>query len=152
MAEPAATDPWIIRPYDASRDENGVVFLWLKSFAHSAFGRALGAHIDGSDDERAYWAQHKEVVLRLLEHADTRVLCDRDAPDVIWAFATTQEPNVYHYSVVKRRFRGQSEEFFRALLGGFLDKPCLYTHDPAGTGLQVPRSWTYNPYGAAHAQ
>ena len=142
------TDPWIIRSYNPDIDENGIVFLWLKSFAHSGFGRAQGAHVDGSDAERAYWATHKEIVLRLLAHAETRVLCDAEEPAVIWAFACVKPgtPDVYHYAVVKRRFRDESEAMFRALLGGMLDKPALYTHDPAGTGLQVPRSWVHNPY------
>ncbi len=140
------TDPWVIRPYDAALDENGVVFLFLKSFAHSPWGRAQGAHVDGSDAERAYWAQHREVVLKLLERADTKVLCDPQAPEVIWAFACTEGKDVYHYSVVKRRFRGESAEMFKALLGGLLDKPCRYTHDPAGTGFCVPSTWTYDPY------
>ncbi len=144
--------PWIIRPYDPAIDTNGIVYIFLKSFAHSSFGRALGAHVDGSDAERAYWAQHKEVVLRLLEHADTRVLCDAEAPEVIWAFACTKEPNIVHYAVCKRRFRGQSGEFFQALLGDKFDKPCMYTHSTEGTGLQVPASWCYNPYAFMGAQ
>ncbi len=141
-----STDPWIVRPYNAALDENGVVFLWLKSFAHSSWGRTQGAHVDGSDAERAYWASHREVVLRLLAHAETKVLCDPQAPEVIWAFSCAMAPNVFHYAVVKRRFRGESAEMFKALIGDLLDKPCLYTHDPAGTGLQIPGSWSYNPY------
>ncbi len=34
----------------------------------------------------------------------------------------------------------------RALLGGMLYAPATYTHDPAGTGLRVPSTWTFNPY------
>ncbi len=148
MAEPPTTDPWEIRPYDEALDLNGILYIWLKSFAHSAFGRAQGAHLDGSDAERAYWAEHKGVVLRLLEHADTQVLCDPAAREVIWAFACTKGP-VVHYAVVKRRFRDQAQEFFRALLGDKLDKAAMYTHDFAGTGLQVPRTWVHNPYATA---
>ncbi len=144
--------PWIIRPYDPALDENGVVYLWLKSFAHSGFGRAQGAHVDGSDAERAYWSTHREVVLRLLKHADTRVLVDAESPGVIWAFACTKAPNIFHYAVVKRRFREESAAMFRALLGDMLDKPVLYTHDTAGTGLHLPSSWTHNPYAFVGAQ
>ncbi len=139
-------EPWIIRQYDPNIDEAGAVFLWLKSFAHSPFGRAQGAHLDGSEAERAYWASHKEVVLRLLARAETRVLCDAEAPGVIWAFACTSGPSVVHYAVCKRRFRESSGEFFAALLGDKMEKPCMYTHDFSGTGFQVPRSWMHNPY------
>ncbi len=153
-------DPWVIRQYDPARDESGVLYLWLKSAAHGSFGRGLGAQIDGSDAERAYWAQHKAVVLRLLERADTKVLVDREADGVIWAFVCTevQDPpyaeelvQVYHYGVIKRKFKEFTDEMFRALLGDMLDKPAVYTHDPSGTGLRAPAKWTYNPYAVMGA-
>ena len=136
-------DSWAIRPYDASLDESGVVYLWLKSFAHSSFGRATGAHVDGSDAERAYWASHREVVLKLLNCADTFVLCDPDSPGVIWAFACTSAPDVVHYAVVKRKFKEFSTDMFRALLGDCLDKACTFTHDLSGTGRahRCERPW-----------
>lgn len=139
------SDPWVIRAYDPVTDENGVVYLWLKSFAHSSFGRVRGAHVDGSDGERAYWAAHKEIVLRLLSHAETKVLCDPEDPLVIWAFACAKG-DVVHYAVVKRKFREFSGEMFRALLGDRFDRPCMYTHELSGTGLQVPSTWMLNPY------
>ncbi len=144
--------PWVIRPYDPATDESGVVFLFLKSFAHSAFGRAQGAHIDGSDAERAYWKEHREVVMRLLAKADTQILCDKDARGVIWAFSCVSPPGVFHYAVTKRKFKEFTDEFFRALLGDMLDKPAVYTHDPSGTGLRTPSRWTYNPYAVMGAQ
>ncbi len=141
----AEATPWIVRPYNPARDEDGVVYLWIKSFAHSGFGRAQGAHIDGSDAERAYWAQHRPVVMKLLEHADTQVLCDPEDDGVIWAFACAKGP-VVHYAVVKRKFRDFAGDMFKALLGDRYDTPCMYTHDLAGTGFQVPQKWTLNPY------
>ncbi len=145
------SEPWVIRQYDPATDESGVVYLWLKSAAHSAFGRAQGAHVDGSDQERSYWKAHREVVLRLLARADTRLLVDAEAPGVIWAFVCT-EPGVYHYGVVKRKFKDFTDEMFRALLGDMLDGAAVYSHDPAGTGLRVSSSWTYNPYAVMGAQ
>ncbi len=136
---------WTIRPYDAQLDEGGVVFLWLKSYAHSPFGRARGAHVDGSDAERAYWKEHREIVMRLLSKAETRILCDRDSPGVIWAFACVEPPSVFHYAVTKRKFKEFTDEMFRALLGSMVDGPAVYTHDPSGTGLRTPSRWTYNP-------
>lgn len=136
---------WKIRPYDPTIDENGIVYLWLKSFAHSPFGRSQGAHIDGSDGERAYWAKHREIVNRLLVHADTQVLVDAEEPAVIWAFACTKG-DVVHYAVVKRKFREFTAEMVRDLLGDRLDRPCMYTHDLAGTGFQIPSTWHHNPY------
>ena len=140
-------NPWIKRAYDPA-DEAGVLYLHLKSFAHSPFGRAQGAHIDGSDGERAYWKAHREVVLGLLASADTEVLCDPEEPSVFWAFAITRG-DLVHYAVVKRRFRGESASMFRDLLGERLDRPCTYTHDFAGTGLTVPASWILNPYASS---
>lgn len=140
--------PWLLRTYDASTDENAVVYLWLKSFAHSPHGRSLGADLDGSDAERAYWAAHRLVVGGLLVKADTQVLCDPEAPGVIWAFACTKGNDVIHYAVVKRRFRGESAAMFSALLGDRFERPCTLTHDMIGTGLCVPSSWRLNPYAA----
>lgn len=136
---------WLIRPYDAETDEAGVLYLWLKSFAHSPFGKGRGAHIDASEEERTYWAEHRLVVLSLLGSADTQVLCDPEAPGVIWAFACTKD-NVVHYAVVKRHFKEHALEMFAALFGDRMEKHCHLTHDMLGTGFRVPMTWRLNQY------
>lgn len=141
---------WQIRPYDPETDEPAVVYLWLKSFAHSPFGKGRGAHVDGSEAERTYWAEHRLVVMHLLNEGTTKVLCDPEAPGVIWAFAC-RSGDVVHYAVVKRRFKEVAQEMFSALFGDLLEKPCKYTHDFFGTGFRVPSSWRLNPYEVIHA-
>lgn len=142
-----AENPWVKRPYTAA-DANGVIYIWLKSHAHSSFGRARGAQHDGTDEERAYWSEHRPVVLRCIEYGETVVLADTDCPEVIWAFACTRGDTV-HYVAVKRRFKDEAEAMFRDLLGDRLDRAVTYTHDLTGTGLSVPRAWKFNPYAAA---
>ncbi len=137
---------WLIRPYEETSDLNGCLYMWLKSYAHSPFGCAQGAHIDGSDQERTYWDSHKPIVIKLLRDEETQILCDPESPAVIWAFSCKRAPAVHHYAVVKRKFKEFSADMFRALLGGMLDAPAVYTHDPAGTGLRVPSAWRFDPY------
>ncbi len=139
------SDLWLKRPYDKATDENGCVYLALKSFAHSSYGKSRGAQVDGSDEERLYWKEHAPVILRCIEYGETEVLCDPDMPEVIWAFAITRGDTV-HYAVIKRRFKAEADAMFRDLLGDRLDRECTYTHDFSGTGLHVPRNWRYNPY------
>ncbi len=138
-------EPWLIRPYDPDLDEAGVMYLVLKSFAHSSFGRARGAHVDGSDAERTYWQEHRGVVLRLLRDSDTTLLCDAEQSTVIWALLIARG-DVVHYCMVKRRFKEAAKDIYAALLGDRLDRPCTYTHCLQGTGLKVPASWRLNPY------
>ncbi len=143
-----AADPWLIRPYDPDLDEAGVVYLWLKAFAHSSYGRARGAHVDGSDQERAYWAEHRDVVLRLLKTCPTTILCDAEQPTVIWAFAC-RVGSVYHYGVIKRRFKEAAKDIYAALIGDLLDPaggPVVHSHCMQGSGLPTPSHWRLNPY------
>ncbi len=137
--------PWLVRPYDPALDANGIVYLFLKSFAHSPHGRERSAHLDGSQGERSYWEEHRQTVMHLLDTASTVVLCDPEAPGVIWAFAITS-PNVVHYALVKRRFKDLAPDMFAALLGDFTDTDANFTHDFSGTGFKPPSRWRYNPY------
>lgn len=139
------TESWTIRKYDSDIDIDGILYLYLKSFAHSSYGRSRGAHVDGSDAERKYWAEHREVVLKLLANSDTVIICDPESPTVIWAFACVRG-DVLHYIVVKRKFREFAQEMFAALLGDRLDRAIMYTHCLQGTGLTPPKGWTLNPY------
>lgn len=148
-----------LRPYEPSSDEDGVVYLWLKSFAHSRYGRALGAHVPRSEAELRYWAEHRQVVMRLLTEAQTLVVCDPEAESVIWGFATTQ-PEVVHYVSCKRSFHreGLSVEMIRQLLGPLLGKPCVMTHELVELcreelrgKLSIPSTWRHDPYWLARA-
>lgn len=136
---------WTIRPYDPTRDEKIVTYLWLKSFAHSPLGRSQGASIDGSPAEISYLQRHREVVKHCLEKGTTQVVVDPEVTDVVWAFACCQG-DIVHYAVVKRRFRESAAEMFQDLFGDLTGRLCSYTHDFSGTGFKVPKSWVCNPY------
>jgi hypothetical protein len=140
------------------QDEDGLVYLWLKSFAHSRFGKSRGAQIDASPAEQAYWREHREIVMRLLRTAETRLLIDPEDPGVFWAFACCSG-DVVHYVLAKRRFHreGISAAMFRDLLGERLKKAASYTHElvefkraeVARAGLVVPSTWVFDPYWLA---
>lgn len=144
---------WSKRAYDPRTDENALVYLWLKSFAHSSYGVAAGAHRDASTAELAYWARHRLVVMPLLESCTVEILCDPEDPNVIWAFAATKG-NVVHYVCVKRTFHkeGVSADMVRDLLGDRLTRPCLCSHELPElrqAGLDWPTAWTLDPYAVA---
>lgn len=127
---------WIKRAF-VPEDEDAVVYLWLKSYAHSAYGKSRGAHIDATPEERAYWGDHAPVVEWLLHNATVEVLCQPERsthepgrPAVIWAFACTSGDTV-HYACVKRSAvkAGFASEMVRDLLGDRLDRCVGYTHE-----------------------
>lgn len=144
---------WVKRPF-VPEDENGLIYLWEKSYAHSSYGKARGAHRDGTADERAYWNDQAPTVEWLLANADVTVICDPERaqyepglPAIIWAFACTSGDTV-HYVCVKRAAAraGLGADIVRDMLGGRLDKPCGYTHElvemrSAACGVRLPRDW-----------
>lgn len=133
--DPHVTD-WIKRRA-VREDESAIVYLWLKSYAHSAYGKSRGAQFDAALTERAYWREHAPVVEWLLDNADVEVLCDPEHaehregdPAVIWAFACTSGDTV-HYVCVKRSAvqAGFAAEMVRDLLGDRLDRAVGCTHE-----------------------
>ncbi len=151
---------WIKRPYDPKTDEDGIVYLWLKSYAHARHNVERGANRDSSDAERRYWREHAPVVELLLKCAQTDVLCDPErvhasdaGPPVILAFACYSDDAV-HYVSVKRQYAraGFGAEMVRELLGDRLTKSMGFTHElvemtpkrrdaaPA-VGVAVPDRW-----------
>lgn len=161
------TEPWVQRPYDARTDEDAVLYLWLKSYAHSRPNVARGANRDGTDAERRYWREHAPIVECLLRSgiSETVVLCDparvhasEAGPPVIMAFACTTG-DVVHYVSVKRQYArdGFGPDMVADLLGGRESRACTFTHDlvemrpvrnkqtgevKAPCGVVVPLSWT----------
>lgn len=163
---------WTRRAYDPRTDEDAIVYLWLKSFAHARENVQRGAHRDASIAEHTYWHEHVLVVERLLDVAETVVLCDPErctvtaaGPAVLMAFACFTD-DVVHYVSVKRRYarEGFGPEMVADLLGERLERPCLYTHEltemrpgvdlkgqmRAQCGVAVPPSWrAADPYWLA---
>lgn len=142
---------WTKRAYLPS-DESGVLYLWLKSYAHSAYGVARGAHVDASPEEVAYWREQAPVVEALLQHATVEVVCDPDrvhdseaGPAVIWGFACTSG-DVIHMLVVKRSAHkaGIAGDIAKDLLGDRLTKSCGMTHEQVELRKifgRIPHRW-----------
>lgn len=129
---------WAKRPYEPT-DENVVVWTWLKTFADTR----LGSGIDALGHQR-YWDNHRTIVMGLLKRATTEVIVDPDAPDVVWAFATTS-PGCVHYVAVKNAFKQWRAEMVAHLLGDMPLQRLAYSH--VMPHLQpMPNRWTFDPY------
>lgn len=145
---------WTLRKGEPS-DEGGLLFIWLRSFAHSRFGKRSGAQDDKSQNARDYWERHRPIVLHLLRSARVDVICDPSAPEIIWAFCCS-EGDVIHYLSAKRKFHQEkfSADMFRFLLGDRLKRACRTSHELVefkrqevqASGLFIPETWTEDPY------
>lgn len=144
--EPNAPDvsEWLKRPYEPS-DQAGVLYVWLKSFAHSRYGRVRGAEMTHTPAETRYWAEQAPVVEWLLANATTEVACDPERPEIIWAFACTSAPKTVHYFAVKRSVIEEVDAVFAAdmlrdLLGAALGETRGMTHELPWreSGLPMP--------------
>lgn len=156
---------WLKRPYERE-DEDGLVYLWLKSYAHAKRNVDAGANKDGSAAERKYWREHAPIVEFLLRNAQTELLVDPErahassaGPAVIMAFACTTD-DVVHYACVKRKYarEGFGPDMLRDLLGGRLNASCVHTHElpemmprfgerlGPSSGVLLPVAWTYDPW------
>lgn len=162
---------WTRRAYNATTDEDAIVFLWLKSYAHAKTNRQKGANKDASPAERKYWRKHAPIVETLLKGAETVVLCDPErsvvtaaGPPVIWAYACFTG-DVVHYVGVKRIYAkaGFGPEMVADLLGDRLTRPCEYSHelvemipvrDKDGVfappcGVTTPSMWSHDDWWLA---
>lgn len=147
------SDEWTKRAYIPEQDLDALVYLWCKSYAHSPYGIARGAHLTHTPQELAYWDEQEPVVKRLLATADVAVVCDPErvhrssaGPAVIWAFAATSG-DVVHYVCVKRKIAPiLGADIVRDLLGSRLERACGFTHDlvemrNGACGVRLPRNW-----------
>jgi hypothetical protein len=146
------TAPWRIRPMTAE-DTRDIVKLWLESWWSSGYARREYRREDG---KRAFLDEHGPRLRAILLRAETRILCSVDSPDVFYAFAVVEGPDVVHTAFAKRSFHreGLSVDCFRELLADRLEKPCTVTHElpelhrseVIASGFRVPESWRFNPY------
>lgn len=152
---------WLkLRPAEG-KDENGLVYLWLKSYAQSRYGRAIGANVSGSNEERAYWRDEQPRVMWHLAHDDVRIACDSQDEDIIYGMACMTESHTLHSFVVKYRFikEGFGLEFIPLLLGDAVNEPLGYTTElpdlervlrfsgmtgKSGAPLRMPPSWYFD--------
>ncbi len=152
-AQPVTAPEWVKRAYVPEEDLDALVYLWCKSYAHSPYGLARGAHRTHTPEELAYWDAQEPIVKQLLARTDVAVICDPDrvrrgdaGPSVIWAFAATSGDTV-HYVCVKRKIAPiLGADIVRDLLGDRLERACGFTHDlvemrSGACGVRLPRQW-----------
>lgn len=141
--------PWLIRPYGRPLDADFCVAAFIRSWARSRHGRAMGAHVDHSPERQAFWRDHEAHVHRVLAE-DTRVLHKHDNPDVIFAFACLGDGAV-HYVLAKTSAHddGLAGDMLRALLADRLAMPQVMTHELRElrrAGIEPPASWREDFY------
>lgn len=106
---------------------------WLQSDKHSPSGR---------DDGRGYMARAKVRIRRILGRSELRVLCSKDAPEAILAWAVVQPPTILYYVYVRHELRRQG--LARLLLADLKGVAVTYTHRPVVRGLTPPAGWVYD--------
>lgn len=124
-------------------DHAFVLESWLQSDKHSPSGR---------DDGRGYMVRQKVRIRRILKRSELRVLCSRDAPEAILAWAVVLPPNkrgfvdldwaVVYYVYVRHELRRQG--LARLLLADLKGVAVTYTHRPVVRGLTPPAGWVYD--------
>lgn len=161
-----AEPEWLIRPYDAALDEDGLHYLLGVSYTRTRAGQRAGASragrpMPGLRDEdmvarqRAFLEAHRPVWTWLLTHAETSLLVDPDAPGIVWGWLVTSGDDVLHACGVKRSIieQGLGPDVVRALLGGRLERhqvctlelPQMRTRGPDAAGVDRPRTWSLDP-------
>jgi hypothetical protein len=95
--------PWIMRAYDPSLDEAGMMSLLSGSYCRSSAGRRAGAcgyanHDPAGEAKRREYTQRMRPMWQwLLAHAETRLAVDAEHPDSnIWGWLVTSGPEVIH--------------------------------------------------------
>ncbi|WP_394825041.1 hypothetical protein [Pendulispora albinea] len=137
---------WTLR--DATpADHDGLVFLWLESFARSKFSQR--AAIETMREHKArIWTELHGVVRWLLERERVLVLCDPQNAGIIWAFACSGAGRL-HYVMVKDRFVDWREEMLLALLGAMPLDGVAYSFQSADY-IEVfgamPSGWRFDPH------
>lgn len=142
-----------MRPY-RDEDEDCIVSMWLKGFAHAREVKETGlenAATDGHPDEIRFWKIHQPILMGLLPQSTITVACDPERADylpgkpaIIWAWSCTSGDTI-HWVAVKRNAAkaGLGEELVHALLGDRLDREQRTTFemvDMARLRL-IPKCW-----------
>ncbi len=138
---------WLKRPYGSHKDdEDGVIYQWIRSYAHSSYGMHQGAHKRHTPEAFRFWEQHRPFILALMRSSEITLACDAGAEHVIWGWLATQGDTV-HYCFVKRSVvkAGLGLEIVKDLLGERLTKQTPYTMELVEMrrvpGLYIPRQW-----------
>jgi hypothetical protein len=135
LAPDVEDDPWLLRPYSGSEDdEGGMMYLLGVAYTRSKAGWRAGASGAGrtrdessatARDEavtkqRAFLAAHTPIWRWLLENADVTLAVDKLKPDTdIWGWMVTSGDDVLHAIGCKRSVikAGLGIELIRKLAG-----------------------------------
>lgn len=141
-------DSLILRP-GAPADHNFVRKWWLRSYADSAWARAMTPREDWQRGKTspAYWQGHHALVDSLLERASLTVATWPEDTWTIVGFAVT-DADAVHYVYVARDYQRQGVA--RRLLAAFDEMVRVrYSHRSRICGaLPIPAHWNYDPYAA----
>lgn len=127
---------------------------WKLSFCRSSFARFTTPRPDwGVRASQLYWDWQKQIIARLLEHADLWIATWAEAPSSIvgWCVMEREGQGVYahgpvvHYVNVPPTYRLHGVA--KKLLAPALEAPRVtYTHRTvACASLPIPPGWTYDP-------
>jgi hypothetical protein len=101
--------PWLLRPYDAALDEDGMMSFLSGSYCRSAAGKYAGASgfresdSEGQERRRKFQGATRAVWEWLLKNADVTLMVDPANPETsIWAWLVTSGADVLHAVGVKR--------------------------------------------------
>lgn len=172
---------WVKRPFDAASDTDPLHYMLGISYTRSKAGQRAGASRAGGSRERddkgtprpsgapdheaiakqkAFLAAHRPIWAWLMEHADVEIVCDPQAPHIIWGWLVTSGDTVVHAVGCKRSFTERepgsvplSVDLVSDLLGERLTKhqvcslelPQLFTRGSGSIGLDRPREWSLDP-------
>lgn len=162
--------PWLIRNYLEEVDD--LEYLLSVGYTRSKAGLRAGASGAGKKAEggvvdheavakqKAFMRAHGPIWEWLLKHADVRLACDPEHPEIAYAWTITSEPNIIHvvgakYDAVKAGF---AREMIEELLGERLTTPQVVTLElpqcpgerpsgtlPSGAIMQRPARWYTDP-------
>jgi hypothetical protein len=163
--------PWLVRGYDADRDESALMYMLGVGYTRSRAGVRAGASRAGGsttpaervggakdpsarDKELAFLAAHRAVWLWLLEHADISLAVDPEASHIIWAWLLTSG-DVVHAVGCKRSLieAGLSVDVVSDMLGDRLKRhqvcslelPQMRTRGGEAIGIDRPQMWSLDP-------
>lgn len=138
--EPSADEAgWVLRPYDAERDESGLMYFLGIAYTRTKAGWRAGASGAGRSDadraqrvgmrgdgeeeslkRQAFLAAHAPIWRWLLENAEVTLAVDAANPGTdIWGWMVTSGPSVLHALGCKRSIvkAGLGPELLRDLAG-----------------------------------
>lgn len=128
---------WLLRPYDASTDEDGLMYLLGMNYCRSSAAKRAGVQAtneptapDAAARQRVFLNDCRPVWRWLLESAETLVAVDAESPETsIWGWMITSGPEVLHAIGCKRSIieAGLCQELVLDMLGERWTTPQVMT-------------------------